>query len=330
MPDDTADSLNGGAARLSHHAYEFARFLAEASDFGPGQPVDSKMELNAGWVANRIAHELRALDNAGLASLSAEDAIRIASLRSQFFDLIHRWGWDQVIGETEEQFLADRRREWEGCRLAFLSVVRLLFEERIRTGRDDLLPDRYLDDAETAKREGIQAASMSPDDAKTELDRLYHNLHHVPCLAKEFPTCTPDEFRDFEQTVFYLGKGPYGIPLYASKSDRPTGPIDPSTDPSTTPGSPPGTREEAKGTTEQLTPNDWKLLRSLLNLGAIDPTQKTTRSQVTLRAKTGDKDSKHNQKSFDRLKQMGLIDAVKGSGTWLTEAGVSLATPNKR
>jgi len=91
-----------------------------------------------------------------------------------------------------------------------------------------------------------------------------------------------------------------------------------------------GTQSEAKETTEQLTPNDWRLLRAFFDLGADDPSRPATRSRITGQARTGCKDSLHNRRSFARLKTLGLIDAVRSAGTWLTRTGASLAAPEKR
>jgi hypothetical protein len=110
----------------------------------------------------------------------------------------------------------------------------------------------------------------------------------------------------------------------ASPSDPAAETVQPFTDTSTTPGTPSETTREAKGTAETLTPNDWKLLRAMKDIGAVDSEHPVSRKKITAKARTGNTDSKHNQDSFDRLKGIGLINAARRVGTWLTPKGLSV------
>jgi hypothetical protein len=104
----------------------------------------------------------------------------------------------------------------------------------------------------------------------------------------------------------------------------------PSMTPSTTTETPPGTQREPKGTTETLTPNDWKLIRAMKDVGAVDSEQAASRDKITKRARNGNADSKHNQESFDRLKRLALVDSVRRVGTWLTAKGLAAVESENR
>jgi hypothetical protein len=79
-----------------------------------------------------------------------------------------------------------------------------------------------------------------------------------------------------------------------------------------------------------LTPNDFKLLRTMRTLTAIDPEHAASRKRITAEARTGNVDSKHNQESFERLKSNALIDAARRVGTWLTAKGLALLVRENR
>jgi hypothetical protein len=98
----------------------------------------------------------------------------------------------------------------------------------------------------------------------------------------------------------------------------------------TTPETPPGMPRRAKGTTETLTPNDWKLIRAMKDVGAVDSEHAASRDEITKRARTGNADSKHNQESFDRLKRLGLINAARRVGSWLTANGMAAVKGENR
>jgi len=105
---------------------------------------------------------------------------------------------------------------------------------------------------------------------------------------------------------------------------------DPPSDPPTPPGTTTGTQRETKGTSASLTTTDRKLLRAMRDMGATDFECAASQNRITARAKTGNVDSKHNQQSFKRLKDMELVGSARRVGTWLTPKGLSLLNGEKR
>jgi hypothetical protein len=114
------------------------------------------------------------------------------------------------------------------------------------------------------------------------------------------------------------------------QSDPAAGTAKPSTNPSKTPETTAGTTRESKGTIEEPTRNDLKLLIAMKRLGATDLACAVSRQQIVDRAKTGNAESKHSRESFNRLKAMELIETVPKAGTWLTESGLSLLAIDNR
>jgi hypothetical protein len=114
--------------------------------------------------------------------------------------------------------------------------------------------------------------------------------------------------------------------LDPAQSDHSDEPANPSTDASTR------TRDasELERPAKKLTPNDFKLLRAMRTLNAIDSEHATSRERITAEALTGNVDSRHNQQSFERLKSNELINAARNVGTWLTAKGLALVNPDNR
>ncbi len=75
---------------------------------------------------------------------------------------------------------------------------------------------------------------------------------------------------------------------------------------------------------DRLTSNDWKILRALRDLHAVSRKNWVTRIEAAELAGTGDHDSLNNKTSFQNLKALKLIDAVKNRGTWITEDGTAI------
>ena len=222
--------------------------------------------------------------------------------------------------------------------------ARRAFEDSWRLAR---LAVEYLIDL------GSLTPTDSPPDAHTPFyfEGLKH--HHITELVsfvhQTARTPGPDFLRLYEPHVNEPDGASYqelSIPIFEAsalaiervlrgfQSDPPAGTTNPSTDASTTPGTtaepPPEDKSGAKGTTEQLTRNDWKLLRATRDMGAIDLECAASRDRITARARTGHAESKHNQESFERLKRMRLIDAARRVGTWLTPKGLSLLDVENR
>jgi hypothetical protein len=309
------------AAILLDHASAFVGFVSRASD----HDLNSKMEIENGRLARLIALLLNNLKpDLTLLSFSTQD--KMVSLRRLFFDLIGQWEWDNVIGPNGKEVLAESERKSGEREHRFLSVARALVEGCLREGCVDAQAKHYLGDAERAKREQIPAALISLDEARSKVEPLCREWFHTPYLAPSFPTCTQDEFLEFEQIVFRCGRVFQEESWHELQSEQSAVTTHTST-PSRTPTE--NTRE-AKGITDHLTPNDWKLLRAMKRLGAIDSEHAASREKITKNAGTGNLDSKHNRETFDRLKRMGLIDAARRVGSWLTTKALSLLASENR
>ena len=184
------------------------------------------------------------------------------------------WG----LSRPKRQFLVDLAacRKWPGqwCGILYQPI---LFCTPYTPGRRWFRGRRTLDDyegpfEELSVEQALAWCTEVKIDPPPELIEEWKSST-APPNAMPQPQATPGIPAVAEPDSRLLAATQTEAPatrLDASESDRPAGTTDPSTAPPTTTAT--GTQREAKGTTEQLTPNDWKLLRSFLSLGAIDPT----------------------------------------------------------
>jgi hypothetical protein len=188
------------AASLFFDAALFADFLHAASDPETVGAMNSDLEIEMGRLANRIASKLIDLDQ-DRTSLPIHTQVGITSLRRLFLDLIRQWRWKNVIGPNGEQFLKERQKSLTKRKREYLSVVIAYVNRCIDEDRVELLTPEDIRFAELARREGVRESAMSLEKAKTQLEPLLRQWKRTPCLARAFPSCTPDQFREFEQII---------------------------------------------------------------------------------------------------------------------------------
>jgi hypothetical protein len=86
--------------------------------------------------------------------------------------------------------------------------------------------------------------------------------------------------------------------------------------------------DENKLIRDALTPNDWKLIRAMADMGAINKIRAIQRKKVVSHVGISHYKSNHNTKSFERLINLKIIRSTPRVGTWLTKLGIDLTKPN--